>query len=75
MEDFLRAVLRKFEVTKASIERTLQVASAFTRRGGSGNHLAMAILDVFSDALNSKIRMSATTLRAITEVWDGLPLS
>ncbi|KZV90247.1 hypothetical protein EXIGLDRAFT_720571 [Exidia glandulosa HHB12029] len=75
LEDFLRAVLRKFDVTKDSLDKSLQAGTSFIRRGGPWNNIAIAILDVLSNALNSKINMSTTSLRAITEILSSQSLN
>ncbi|EJD52997.1 hypothetical protein AURDEDRAFT_180591 [Auricularia subglabra TFB-10046 SS5] len=74
LDVFLRAALGRFNVNKDTIDKMLQVASAYAKRGASSNLIAVAILDVLSDALHGKARMTTVTLRSVTEMLSMQPL-
>lgn len=75
LEAFLRVALTKFDVNQTSIKRLLQVTAVLNRRGASTqlapqtqNHIAVALLDVLSDACHGKVALTTPTLTTLFDV-------
>ena len=75
IEALLRVVLTKFAVGSASLARLLQTTSIIYRRQGErensrylGNAITLILIEICSDALRSKIRISPYTLKNMIEV-------
>ncbi|KAI0797914.1 hypothetical protein C8Q75DRAFT_845203 [Abortiporus biennis] len=72
-ETVLRAGLGRFHFSSTSINRILQVSASLYRKSDSAeqalsaNLIAMALIEVLSDGLHGKARITASTLKSLVD--------